>query len=128
MRLFSLIIILSLILGVITACGNGDNEKTASVAQQTRSSELIKQGDELFDNKQQSEALEIYKSAADTALTENDNAGLTEAYSQMARCYLSMDNKEEGRPWLAKEVSRGKGALSLERRGRKAGRGRPGSG
>jgi tetratricopeptide (TPR) repeat protein len=102
MRLFSLIIILSLILGVITACGNGDNEKTASVAQQTRSSELIKQGDELFDNKQQSEALEIYKSAADTALTENDNAGLTEAYSQMARCYLSMDNKEEGRPWLAK--------------------------
>lgn len=102
MRLFGLIIGLSLILGVITACGNSDKEETAEVAKQTRSSELIKQGDQLFDNENQAEALEVYRSAADTALAEKDNASLTEAYSQIARCYLSMDNKEEGRPWLAK--------------------------
>ncbi len=40
--------------------------------------------------------------AVDTALAEKDGASLTEAYAQLARCYLSMDDKEEGRPWLAK--------------------------
>jgi tetratricopeptide (TPR) repeat protein len=99
MRLFSLITGLFFILGSLSACGG--KEKNA-VAQVSRSSELVKQGDELFNENKQSEALEVYQSAADTALVEKDNATLVEAYSQVARCYLSMDKKDDGRPWLAK--------------------------
>ena len=99
MRLFSLIAGLFFILGSLSACGG--KEKSA-VAQVSRSAEMVKQGDELFNDNKQSEALEIYQAAADSALAEKDNASLVEAYSQVARCYLSMDEKEEGRPWLAK--------------------------
>jgi tetratricopeptide (TPR) repeat protein len=88
-----------LILSVMltSACGAKSEEKMES-----RSSELIKQGDDLFNDERKSEALEAYKMAADTALAENSNSTLTEAYAQVARCYLSMDNKEEGCPWLEK--------------------------
>jgi len=99
MRLISLITGLFFILGSLSACGGKEENK---VAQVSRASELVKQGDGLFNDNKLSEALEVYQSAADTALAEKDNASLVEAYSQVARCYLKMDKKEEGRPWLAK--------------------------
>lgn len=97
MKLQSLIAGLILATMMASVCG-GNNE----VKKEYRSSALIKQGDDLFNNDQKSEALDIFKLAVDTALAENNNSNLTEAYSQVARCYLSMDNKDEGRPWLDK--------------------------
>jgi len=97
MRYSSALLILGFVLLILAVCGNKNDVETVS-----RSSELIKQGDDLFNKRERSEALEIYKAAADTALAENNNSNLTEAYAQTARCYLSMDNKEEGRPWLEK--------------------------
>lgn len=99
MKLSNPIIIFSLMAGVIFACGNGGKSQAVTVS---RSSELVKQGDDLFDNNHQAQAIDLYKMAADTALAEKDNSSLTEAYAQVARCYLSMNEKEQGLPWLEK--------------------------
>jgi tetratricopeptide (TPR) repeat protein len=97
MRYSSVLPVLGLVMLTLSVCGNtNDNEKMSE------SSELIKEGDELFNKQEKAEALEIFKAAADTAQAQNDNSDLTEAYAQIARCYLSMDKKEEGRPWLEK--------------------------
>ena len=97
MRPSSALLILGFVLTIMAVCGNKNDVENMPL-----SSELIKQGDDLFSKKDKSEALEIYKVAADTALAEKNNSNLTEAYAQVARCYLSMDKKEEGRPWLDK--------------------------
>ena len=97
MKTATLIIIMSITLAVIFGCG----EKSEVMAG-SRAEILIASGDSLFDINQKADAVEVYKSAADTALAEKNNSALTEAYSQVARCYLSMDKKEEGRPWLQK--------------------------
>ena len=97
MRMRSLIT--GLILSVISAYACGAQE---APDMDSRSSEIIKKGDDLFNQDEKTEALATYIMAADTALAEGNNSDLTEAYSQVARCYLSMDKKEEGRPWLDK--------------------------
>ncbi|UCE67383.1 MAG: tetratricopeptide repeat protein, partial [Candidatus Zixiibacteriota bacterium] len=97
MKTSSVILIPGLLLLTLAVCG--DKKEIATVP---GSSELIKRGDDLFSKQEKAEALEVYKAAADTALAENNNSDLTEAYAQIARCYLSMGNKEEGRPWLEK--------------------------
>lgn len=97
MKIPGVFLILGLLLLTLVVCGNKNETATVS-----GSSELIKRGDDLFNKQEKTEALEVYKTAADTALAENNNSDLTEAYAQIARCYLSMDNKEEGRPWLEK--------------------------
>ncbi len=56
MRLFKLMIVIGFILGVISSCGDGSKSETVTAS---RSSELIKQGDQLFDNEQQPQALDI---------------------------------------------------------------------
>lgn len=97
MKISNVFLIFGMVLLILSVCGNKGEPETIS-----KSSELIKRGDELFSNQEKSDALEVYKMAADTALAENNNSNLTEAYAQVARCYLSMGEKEEGRPWLEK--------------------------
>ena len=97
MRILILTILSATIFSIISGCGEKNEVMADSVADR-----YIAQGDSLFDNNKKEDALEIYKMAADTAMSENNNSALTEAYSQVARCYLSMDKKDEGRPWLDK--------------------------
>jgi len=97
MKIFSFIMGISLAFCIVSDCGGKSETETVS-----RSTELIKQADALFDKEDKSGALDMYKMIVDTALAENDNSNLTEAYSQVARCYLSMENKDEGRLWLEK--------------------------
>ncbi len=87
------------LLVLLTANCGGNSPKEEIVY---RSTELINQGDALFSNKDHAGAIEQYKMAADTAVAENNNSNLTESYSQIARCYLSINDKDEGRVWLEK--------------------------
>ena len=93
-------VIISLFLLILLTANCGGNSPKEEIMY--RSTELIKQGDALFDKREQAQAIEKYKMAADTAASEDNNSNLTEAYSQIARCYLSLDKKEEGRTWLDK--------------------------
>ncbi len=68
----------------------------------SKSAEFLQKGDDLFNKGQRAEAIEVYKEAAELATKEENNSSLTEAYSQIARCYLSINEKEEGRQWLAR--------------------------
>lgn len=68
----------------------------------SKSAELLQKGDDLFNDRKTEEALEIYVEAADAASNEKNNSNLVEAYSQVARCYLSTKRKDEGREWLAR--------------------------
>ena len=83
--------------GIIISCGSTGKDKDMS-----GSSSLLQKADSLFNERKQAEALETYQQAAQKAEAESDSSNLAEAYSQVARCYLSLDKKEEGRPWLAK--------------------------
>lgn len=93
-------VIISLCLLIFLTANCGGNAPKEEIVY--KSTELIKQGDSLFDSKDYDEAIEQYRTAAATAIAENINSNLTESYSQIARCYLSMNNKDEGRVWLDK--------------------------
>jgi len=69
---------------------------------QMSSSELLSQGDSLFDQDRIEEAMGIYTQAETAAQTESDLSNLTEARAQIARCHLRLGDKEQGRPWLEK--------------------------
>ncbi len=86
----------------ITATFLANCGTTGKDNEMSESSSLLQKADSLFNERQQAEALEAYQEAAGKAEAEKDSSNLAEAYSQMARCYLSLDKKEEGRPWLAK--------------------------
>lgn len=93
-------VMISLFLLILLTANCGGSSPKEEVVY--RSTELLKQGDTLFDSKDYDEAIEQYRTAAATAIAENSNSNLTESYSQIARCYLSMNNKDEGRVWLDK--------------------------
>jgi tetratricopeptide (TPR) repeat protein len=92
-----LTIISGLTLSVILTCG-GDGKVRA----ESRADMLVQRGDSLIDNDRKAQAIETYKMAVDTAMAEENNSALTDAYSQIARSYLSMDLMDEGRVWLVK--------------------------
>ncbi len=98
MKPISLKASLCLLLLLSASCGESSEKEKIM----TGSDALLKQGDDLFNKREQAHAIEKYKMASDTAIAEDDNSNLTEAYSQIARCYLSLDKKEEGRAWLEK--------------------------
>ncbi len=101
MRNFSKVVYLFTVILLIFNCG-GNKMKEEKI---TAGAQLLNTGDELFNSSKRTEALEIYKQAADSALGSGSNSDLTEAYSQIARCYLSLEQKEEGRPWLEKATA-----------------------
>jgi len=67
-----------------------------------KSSDLLNQADSLFKANDYEQARAIYEKAAAAATTESDNSALTEAYSQIARCFIIAGNLDEGRVWLSK--------------------------
>lgn len=83
------------------------NISSAEKGELSVSEKFLEQADSLFKEHNIDEALDIYLEAIKAARTESDNRVLTEAYSQVARCYLKRDRKEEGRTWLqkAKEIA-----------------------
>ncbi len=89
--------LLFLVICLISSCGPDSKDVRMS-----KSAELLQKGDDFFSDRKTEEALEIYVEAADAARDEKDNSNLVEAYSQVARCYLSIKRKEEGREWLAR--------------------------
>ena len=92
--------VMSLLLSVICLISScGPNSKDVKMS---KSAELLQKGDDLFSNRKPEEALEVYLEAIDASRNEKDNSNLVEAYSQVARCYLSTKRKEEGREWLTR--------------------------
>jgi len=67
-----------------------------------KAADLLLSGDDLFNNDQIDEALAKYIEASETAESEKNNSVMTEAYAQIARCYLMQDKIDDGRPWLKK--------------------------
>lgn len=66
------------------------------------SMDLLNRGDDLISADSVDQALEAYIEAAEKADSEGNSSVLTEAYSQVARCYLKKEQKDAGRPWLEK--------------------------
>jgi len=64
--------------------------------------ELLTQADSLFKADDYEQAQAIYEKAAASAISEKNNSVLTEAYSQVARCYILAKDLDQGRQWLAK--------------------------
>jgi tetratricopeptide (TPR) repeat protein len=93
------ILILLIIISLLIAASCGQSEKGKVMS---HNSELIKLGDEYFNKGMRDSALTVYQQVAENAERADLKSDLTEAYSQIARCYLAMDKKEEGRPWLVK--------------------------
>ncbi len=67
-----------------------------------RSADLLNQADSLFQVNDYEQAMIIYEKAAAAAESENNTSILTEAYSQVARCYILANNLDQGKYWLAK--------------------------
>ncbi|MEE9555189.1 MAG: hypothetical protein V3W18_12945 [candidate division Zixibacteria bacterium] len=97
MRKIGIIFILALIASLFAL-----NFPAADENNITGSEELLQQGDAAFKGDNIDEALDIYLKAIQSALSEMNNSVLTEAYAQVARCYLRNSLKEEGRSWLEK--------------------------
>jgi len=89
------IITIALILFMIgTLCAAGEDI--------SGSLELLIRGDSLFNADEIDEASKVYTQAAETAGSEGNKSVLTEAYSQIALCYLEAERIDEGRSWLEK--------------------------
>jgi tetratricopeptide (TPR) repeat protein len=97
MRAVEAWLLITLAAVIMANCGSTGKDNEMS-----ESSSLLQKADSLFNERQQTEALQAYQEAAGKAQAEQDSSNLAEAYSQVARCYLSLDKKGEGRPWLAK--------------------------
>jgi len=93
------IIVSIVIASIFIAASCGQNEKGKAMSHNV---ELMKLGDEYFNKGMRDSALAVYQQIADNAEQADNKSVLTEAYSQIARCYLAMSKKEEGRPWLDK--------------------------
>jgi len=63
---------------------------------------LLDKADSLFDNHQYEESRPFYIQAMEQAARNNETSDLTEAYSMIARTFMILDKKEEGRAWLEK--------------------------
>ncbi|MCP4581696.1 MAG: hypothetical protein GY839_08750 [candidate division Zixibacteria bacterium] len=66
------------------------------------SEELLSQADEQFKSRDYEGARVAYDSVVAAAVQENNNSVLTEAYSQIARCYIIAGDLEQGSQWLDK--------------------------
>ncbi|MBU1317781.1 MAG: TonB family protein [candidate division Zixibacteria bacterium] len=64
--------------------------------------DYITEADKLFKSREYDKSREIYMKAMEKATEDGQNSELTESYSQIARCYLITDKKEEGRVWITK--------------------------
>jgi len=62
--------------------------------------QLLEQADGIFQQGDNEQAREIYKITAEAAQKEMLVGIRVEALAQVARCYLKMDQKDEGRHWL----------------------------
>lgn len=63
---------------------------------------LLDKADSLFNSNEYEASRAIYMQALKQAKSNKENSGLTEAYTMIARTYLVLDKKEEGRLWIQK--------------------------
>lgn len=70
------------------------------------SGDLLEQADEVFQKRDYEAALPIYQQAAQTAYNEFNRSVETEALSQLARCFLGLSRKEDGRAYLEKAAAK----------------------
>ena len=76
------------------------NELGASSESLSAARQMLEEADDIFRQGNNEQAAEIYKLAASAAEREMVLGIRAEALAQVARCYLKMDRKEEGRRWL----------------------------
>ncbi len=92
--------ILVLIGPLLLAVARADEPEMPAAEAVSPAQQLLEQADGIFRQGDDAQALEIYK-IADKAAQQEMVVGLqVEARAQAARCYLKMDQKDEGRHWL----------------------------
>jgi predicted enzyme related to lactoylglutathione lyase len=81
-------------------------EEFVAADQYTAAQQLLEQADAVFQGRDYERAGELYKLAAQAAQKEMIKGIQGEALARVARCYLKLGRKEEGRHWLmmAEEV------------------------
>jgi len=95
------VIMLSFILlvaGVMSCSQTPESGRENAV--ETKADTLLDKADKAFASRAFDDARTAYQQAATDAQTAGDESTLAEAYSMMARTYLTTDRKEEGRPYL----------------------------
>jgi tetratricopeptide (TPR) repeat protein len=97
--LFQVVLTIFLITLIITTAG-GQNSMSNESKDTTKS--ILDKADSLFNSNQYEASRAIYMQAMEQASKNKENSELTEAYAMIARTYLSLDKKEEGRPWTQK--------------------------
>ena len=78
------------------------NEKNSMETTEMQTDKLLDKADSVFKSGKYEESRDVYMQAMAEAENAKDNSGLTEAYSMVARTYLIVDKKEDGRPWIEK--------------------------
>jgi len=99
LSLFQVVLACFLLTLIITTAG-GQNSMSNESKITTKA--LLDKADSLFNSNEYEASRAIYIQAMEQANTNKENSELTEAYSMIARTYLIMDKKEEGRPWIQK--------------------------
>ena len=95
-RFWPVLVICLLLPAIVPAHGL---EMTAAESPST-AQQLLEQADRIFRQGDNEQAAELYKLAAEAAEREMVVGIRVEAMAQVARCYLKVDQKEEGRHWL----------------------------
>jgi tetratricopeptide (TPR) repeat protein len=93
-------LILALVCLLLLTIVQADELETVATEGGSAAQQLLEQGDEVFRQGDIGQAAEVYKLAAKAAQKEMIVGIQGEALAQVARCYLKMDQKDEGRHWL----------------------------
>ncbi len=81
-------------------------EKGAQMSNENTADSLLETADAVFQTRDHRAALEKYMQVAEVARAEFNRPVETEALAQIARMYLILNNKEEGRKWLRQAEER----------------------
>jgi len=95
-------IILMLCIFIAFPIVKSEAQKTKEESGNMTAKELLEKADSIFRSRKYVESRDIYLEVVEKAETEKDNSLLTEAWSQVARSFLIVDDKENGKKWLQK--------------------------
>ena len=105
------IIAFALLTLLLTASANSVEVQSKGAAMSdsvnVNSDSLLAEADSLFQGQDYPAALAKYLRTAEVARLDFNRPVETEALAQVARCYLTLDNKDEGRKWLEDAARRG---------------------
>lgn len=96
------ILIILLVTSALLGCGGSKMDQAGKEAEMSSNDTLLEKADSVFNSREYEKSRGLYMEAADRAEADGDNSLLTESYAMIARTYLIVGRKEEGRPWIEK--------------------------